>query len=105
MRCAAGEFIKVNGNAQLLSDALAETAGQIDALVHRDAGDGDERNDINGADARMRAAVLRHVDELNTLLDQLECRFENRFRFSDEGDDCSIGVRARIDVEERDAGD
>src|SRR5205823_3865490 len=88
---------------QIAADALAEAAGEGGAFVHGHLGDRDERHDVDGADARVRAAVRRHIDQLHALFDEPIRRLEHRLRLADEGDDGAIRVGARIDVQQRDA--
>ena len=70
MRRARGEFVEVHRNADLFSDALTEASGEIGAFVHGHFRDGDERDDVDCAEARVRAAMRRHVDQLVPFLNE-----------------------------------
>src|ERR1051326_5908541 len=105
VRRARGELVEIDGELQLGANALAEAAGEDGAFIHRHVGDGNEGDDVGGADTRVRAAVRRHVDQFDAFLDEAEGRLEHRLRLADERDDSAVRIRARIDVEERDNAD
>ena len=105
MRRAGRELIEVDRNRQFLADALSEATSQHDAVVHADAGNRNEGNDIDRADARMRAAMARHVDQLRPFVHELECSLQHSVRIPDKRDHGAIGVRSGIDIEQSDAGD
>src|SRR5207249_4936588 len=86
VRRAAGVLVEEDGDGELFADALSEAAGKLDAVVHRDVRDRNERDDVDRADARMRPAMRRHVDQLDALPDEAEGSLEHRVGLADEGD-------------------
>ena len=52
----------------------------------------------------MGAVVRGHVDQLERGLDELEGALEDRLRLADQGDDGTVRLAARVDVEQTHAG-
>ena len=100
---ACRRFIAIAGDEQFVGDALGQLPGQLGALLQCDAADGDERQDVGSADARVCPVVLAHVDELSGLPHGLEGCFHDGSRFAHEGDDGAVGGLSGVDVEESDA--
>ncbi len=98
-------LVQVDRDPQLLADPPAHPTGQLDALLHRHARDRHERADVRGAEARVRALVLPHVDHLGGTPDGAERGFGDRVRRPDERHDRTVGVPSRIDVQGADPGD
>ena len=100
LRPARGVFVKIDGDAELIADALAESMRERDTIGHRDAGDRHERTNVGRAVAGMRARVRRHIDDLRGALDRAKRRFLDRVRSADKSHDGAIGFVARIDVDQ-----
>ncbi len=75
------------------------------AVFDRHAVNGDKRNDIGRAHARVRALVLGEVDQLGGLAYSANGGFLNGFALADQGDDAAVVVGIHLAVEEIDAGD
>ncbi len=96
-------LVAVGRDRQLVGDALGQLARHSGALVERDARDGDQRQHVAGAHARMRSLVLAHVDKLRCTAYGGQRRLHDGLGFADEGHDRAVGRFARIDVEQFDA--
>ena len=53
-------FVQINGNVQSFGDGLAHLSCKFHALAHGRVAERDERHDIHGAEARVRAPVTPH---------------------------------------------
>ncbi len=97
--------VEVHRQLEAHRDLLAEAAGQVDALLDPRAAERHERDDVDGADARVRAGVLLHVDQLQRAADRRGRSAHDRLGTAGEGHDAAV-VRliARV-VEHRDAID
>ena len=90
---------------QLVGDAAGQTARQFGALLERDARNGDERQHVGGAHARVSAVVVAHVDELRGAFDTGKGRLEHGFGLADEGHHRAVGRLAGVHVEQFDPFD
>ena len=83
----------------------AERAGELHAVVHRRVAQRDERDDVDGADPRVLAAVLLHVDVGDGLLHEpLQARGHGVVLAGD-GEHRAVVAGVRGAVEQEDAGD
>ena len=100
-----GVLVAIDGNLQLLAEALAQLVGILDDLFHGDVGDGDEGADVGGTLTGVSTVVLGHVNELGGFLDDLVGGFEDGLGFTDEGDDGAVGGLTGVDIKEFDTFD
>ena len=75
-----------------------------DAVFDGDAVDGDERNDIGCAHARVRALMLGEIDQFGGLADAANGGFLNGLALADQSDDAAVVVGIHLAVEKIDAG-
>src|SRR5512147_2973848 len=66
-------LVEVDRDLQLFADALAESSGERDAVVHRRAFEWDEGDDVRGTESRVFALVHGEVDEVARLSDAGVC--------------------------------
>ena len=57
-----GRRVQVDGEVEAGRDPAPEVAGEVDALVERRVAQRHERDDVDGADPRVLAGLLLHVD-------------------------------------------
>ena len=62
LRTQGGPRIEIDGDLVPLGDLASEGVRQSDALLHRHAGERDERHDVHSAEARVLSLVRAHVD-------------------------------------------
>ena len=108
IRPCGGGLVQVDRDPKLLRDSLPHGPGQPDAVVHRHPTDGNEREDIEGSDPRMLAAVRVHIDEGHRGLGPLESSLGHGRAIPDERDDATIMIRIHFGIEQpypRDRGD
>ena len=75
------------------------------AVFDCDAFDRNKRNHVGGAHARMRALMLRQVDQLRGLPYPADRRFLNRVAVADQSDHAAVVVGIHLAVEELDTRD
>jgi len=98
-------FVAVAGNAELPVHPFREGAGEHRTFLQRNARNGHQRQDVDGAAARMGAVVTAHVNQLLRLRTAPESRFNHIFRLPHEGHDRAVRRLAGIDFQQLDAGD
>src|SRR6516162_6387787 len=76
--CGRGS-VEINRDSVAAPDLEARLAREKRAIGERRSADGDERDDVRGADARMHAVLLREVDELCGLACAPNRGFDDRF--------------------------
>src|SRR5579864_471257 len=80
-----GGFVEVYRNLVALPDLGADMARDRDAVLKRHSLDGNERNHIGGADARMGSLMLVEVDQLRGLARAANRRLGDGIPVSDQG--------------------
>ena len=75
------------------------------ALFQRDAFDRDERDHVGRADARVRALLLRQIDQRDGLLHRAECGIGNRGGRTDEGQHAAVVIGIGFAVQQDHLGD
>ncbi len=95
-----GRFIVVDRDLQLAPDPLAQTLGELYAVLQRHSLDRDERHNVRGADARVRAPMHREIDERNRRFHAAESGFGNGRGRAHEGQHAAIVVGIRLAVEQ-----
>ena len=100
-----GGLVKIDRNLQLAPDLGAQALGELDALFQRDAFDGDEGHHVGRADARVRALVLREVDQRDGLLHRAEGGIGHRGGRTDEGQHAAVVIGIGFAVEQDHLGD
>jgi hypothetical protein len=100
LRAAGGVFIEVDRDAQFITDASADLAGELRAVLHRDTCDRDERAHVHRPEPRMFTAMPGHVDQFGGLPRAAKSRFSDGRRITDEGYNGAVGALAGIDVEQ-----
>ena len=100
-----GALVEEDRDAQLGAHALAERAGERDAIVHRGAFERSEGADVGGADARMLARMLVEVDQLGGRGDAAERGLDGHIGGGDEGHHRAVVRRVAGDVQESRAVD
>src|SRR5437867_12166183 len=78
---------------------------QVDAVVHRDAADRDERDHVGGADAGMLATMGGEVDPAESLYGGTKRGLGDGLGWPDERQDRAIVVSVALAVQHDDAGD
>ena len=102
LRARGGLGVEVDGQVEALRDVGAEATGELDALVHRRLAERHEGDDVDGADARVLALVLLHVDLRDGDLDGTLHRHGDRLGLAGEGQHAAIVVDVRRPIEEVD---
>jgi hypothetical protein len=90
---------------EALPDFGANVLGHGDAVFDGDAVDGDERNNVGGAHAGMRALMFSEIDELGGLANAANGGFLNGGAFADESDDATVVIGIHFPVEKINAGE
>ena len=93
-------LIEIDGNAEAPPDFEAGLAGQHDALLQLDAGDGHERDHVCRADAGMGSLLAGQVDQLNGLARAAHRGFHDGGRLTGQGDDRAVVVGIHRPVEQ-----
>src|SRR5205085_8070727 len=75
-----------------------------DTIFQRDAFDGDEGHDVGSADARMRAGVLREINEFGGAADAANGCLSDSVTLADQGDDAAVVVGVHFAVQQKNAG-
>src|SRR2546423_9857003 len=98
-------LVEVDGDAQLAPDSLARTPRERDALFDADAADGDERQHVARAHARVLPGLRVEVDQLRRARDDAHRRLDDRTGRRDEGDDRAVVIRVNVRAEDERALD
>ena len=98
-------LVEEHGDPELGGDPPGKLLRRLDAGRRVLRAQRDERDDVGGAEARVRALVLVEVDELGCLLDGAERRLGDRPLVADEGHDAAVVRRVALHVEQADALD
>ena len=96
VRRARRGLVKVDGHAQFPPYPLSQPSREMGAVVHRCAGDRDERHDIGGSDARVNTMVAVQVDELDGTFDGRESRLSDRLTATRAASNEAISKRSAI---------
>ena len=92
-------FVKIDGDAQLLADAFSQLVCASDRFFPTDVAHWNERANVGGAHARMRALMFAHVDQFGRLFDSAKGRFHRGIRTAHKRHHRPVRTRARIDIE------
>ena len=84
-----GGLVQINRNLVALPNLFANMVRHGDAVLHGDAVDGDEWDDVGGPHARMRARVYIQVDQLGGLSHPANGGFLNGLALTHQGEDRS----------------
>ena len=95
-----GGFVKIDGDIEFVSHALAESFGDGDAIIHRRALKRNEGNHIRRADAGMFAGMRVEVNQFGSGLDGEEGGFFHARRRPGEGQHGAVVVEVGGAVEE-----
>ena len=98
-------LVKVDGYAKLAPDSLARTVRERDALFDAYAADGDERQHVARAHARVLPRVRVEVNQLRRARDDAHRRLDDRTGRRDEGDDRAVVIRVNVRAEDERALD
>ena len=85
-----GGSVEVDGNAVAAPDEEASLAGEDGALGEGGSADGDEGDDVGGADAGVDAALLGEVDEFGGLAGGADGCFDDTGGRAGDGDDGAV---------------
>ncbi len=85
-------LVQKHGNVEFLPDPLPEALGHVDAVLHCDPANGDERNHIGCSDPGMDAGMLAQIDEIGCHADRAKGRFDDGLRLADEGEDGAMMI-------------
>ncbi len=66
IRCPGGSLVQVDGDRELVRQLRRDITGESDAIVHRHAANRDEGDDVDSTHARVAAALLLHVDQIDS---------------------------------------
>ena len=103
LRTEGGGLVAVAGDAQFGGDAFRQLTGQLGTLLQRNTTDGYQRQHIGSSDTRMGTMVLPHVYHLACYLDGTEGCLADGLRFTDKGDDGTVGGLTWVNVEQEHA--
>ena len=90
---------------QLVGNAARQSARQFGTLLERDARNGDERQHVGSAHARMGTVVIAHVDKFRGALHTGKGSLEHGFGLADEGHHRTVGRLAGVHIEQLDPFD
>src|SRR5205085_7288153 len=93
-------LVEIDGDAQLAPDSLARTPRERDALLYADAADGDERQNVARAHARVLPRVRVEVNQLRSARHNAHRRLDDRTGRRDEGDDRAVVIRVNVRAED-----
>jgi hypothetical protein len=105
IRARGRALIEIDGDLQLLGDSATRLSRQGDALLHRDAANGDEWDDIRRADAGVLSAMLVEVNEFGRAARGAHGGFHGSLRFGDEGDHRAVVISIHLAIEHENARD
>src|SRR5437879_256012 len=77
-------LVKVNRNRKLVPDSFARLVGQRHAIFDRDAADGNKRQHVSSANARMLASMISQIDQLRRSANRAKRSLDDHLRRSDE---------------------
>ncbi len=97
--------VEIDGNRKLGGHATADRVSEFNALRHCGIGQGNERQNVEGAQARVNAAVGAEVDEVASFTGGNEGRLGDGVGTSGKGDDAAVVIPIAGAVENQDAGD
>ena len=100
-----GGSVEVDGNTVAPPDLEAGLTGEHGALGKGDAADGDEGDDVGGADAGMDAVLLGEVDELGGLAGGADGGLDDAVGSAGDGDDGAVVGRVERPVQQTNALD
>jgi hypothetical protein len=100
-----GSSVEVDGDAVATPDEKAGLAGEDGALSERGAADGDEGDDVGGADAGVDAALRGEVDEFGGFAGGAGGCFDDARGRAGDGDDGAVVRRVEGPVEKTHAVD
>ena len=81
-----GVLVCIDGNVQLVADALTQFVGIFHHLFHTDVGYRNQGAHIRGTLTGMSPVVVAHIDQLRSLLHHAESSLAARFGLADESD-------------------
>ena len=102
MRCGCGILIQEDRNAELLADCFSDFLCDCIRLCDGRIAAGDERNDIDGAHARMLSLVLGHINQLHSDFKRVDDCVAERFRLTDCGNHAAIVVHIGLAIQKPD---
>src|SRR5260370_1863181 len=85
-----GGSVEVDGDAVAAPEEEAGLAGEDGAVGEGRTVDGDEGDDVGGADARMNASLLREIDQFGGFACGADCGFDNAGGRAGDGDDGTV---------------
>ena len=100
LRLQSCGLITVARDLQFVSQTLCQFASQFGALFQRNAGNGNERQHVRGAAARVCTVVLAHIDQLRRLAHCAESSFHYRIRFAHKGNHCAVCSFSRVHIKQ-----
>src|SRR5437764_5470421 len=98
-------LVEVDGYAKLAPDSLARTVRERDALFDAYAADGDERQHVARAHARVLRRVRVEVNQLRRARHDAHRRLDRRTGRRDEGYDRAVVIRVNVRAEDERALD
>src|SRR4029077_2182650 len=104
VRIGRRRFIEIDWNLKALPYLFSDLARDGDTVLNGHALNGDKRNHVGGADARMCALMLGEVDQLRGLAYAANRRLGNGFAIADNGYDAPVMVGIHLAIQQRDAG-
>ena len=100
LRLEGSSLVAIARNASLVGQSLRQLSGQLGTLLKRDATDGDERQHIGSAHARMSTMMQPHVDELSGTLHRVEGSLAHLLRRAHEGHHRAVCSIARVHIKQ-----
>ena len=100
-----GGSVEVDGDAVAAPDEQAGLAGEDGALGQGGSADGDEGDDVGGADAGMDAVLLGEIDEFGGFASGADGGFDDAGGRAGDGDDGTVVSRVEGPVEQAHAFD
>ena len=96
--------VEEDGNAGLGSDSARGREGLLPGGLVVVLVEPDNRADVEGADARMSAVLLRHIDGVDACPSAVHQRRRERAGWPAQGENRAVVNRVRVGIEERRAG-
>ena len=96
--------VEEHRHRELHRDSVSDLVREVHGLGHGRAGERDERDDVEHAQARMDTGVLTEIDAPDGDAGERERRRLDRRRVADEREDRAMMIGVAMDVEEPRAG-
>ncbi len=97
-RPARRRFVKINRNPVPLPDFLASSPRQRHAIFQRNPFDRNKGHYVSSANARVRPAVFRQIDQLQSFAHAQQGRLGNRVRITRQRNHAAVMIRVHLAI-------